>query len=95
MANCATCKANCERAGQHRVKTDCVSYVPKDYPKPRTNYDSIVSKSPEELADYLAERSVAPNCIGKCHNDYEVYGELRTFCHNCWLDWLEQEVEDD
>lgn len=95
MGNCVTCAANCERARQHHVKTDCVSYVPKDYPKPRTNYDCIVSKRREELADYLAERSVAPNCTCKCHKDYEVYGELRTFCHDCWLDWLREEVDDD
>ena len=94
MVNCVTCDAICERAGQHRVNTDCVSYVPKVYTKSRTNYDNIISKSPEELADYLAERSAAPNCTGKCHKDYEVYGELRTFCHNCWLEWLKQEAQD-
>lgn len=66
----------------------------KDCPKPCTNYDRIVSKPREELADYLAERSTAPNCTGKCHKDYEVYGELRTFCYDCWLDWLNQEVQD-
>ena len=30
MANCVTCKARCENAGQHRVKTDCISYTPTD-----------------------------------------------------------------
>jgi hypothetical protein len=58
------------------------------------NYDKIRSMSAEELAEYLAERSVAPSCTGKCHKDYEVYGEQRTFCHNCWLDWLKEEATD-
>lgn len=60
--------------------------------KKRTHYDEIHAMNAEELAEYLAERSVAPSCTGKCHKDYEVYGEQRTFCHNCWLDWLRQEV---
>ena len=47
----------------------------------------------EELAEYLAERSTAPSCTGRCHKDYDVYGELRTFCHDCWLEWLKQEAE--
>lgn len=34
MANCVTCKARCENAGQHIVNTDCVSYVSE---RARTN----------------------------------------------------------
>ena len=71
---------------------NCEQYHSKYKP---TNADRIRAMSDEELAEYLAERSVAPSCTGKCHKDYEVYGELRTFCHNCWLDWLKQEVDDD
>lgn len=59
-----------------------------------TNYDRIISKTPEELAEWVAEQSTAPNCTGKCHKDYEVYGELRTFCHDCWLDWMRKEVNE-
>lgn len=68
-----------------RVYGDPANYI---------NYDKIRSMSAEEMAEYLAERSVAPSCTGKCHKDYEVYGEQRTFCHNCWLDWLKQEVKE-
>ena len=59
-----------------------------------TNADRIISKTPEELAEWLVNRSPAPNCTGKCHKDYEIYGELRTFCYDCWLDWLKQETEE-
>lgn len=58
-----------------------------------SNADRIRAMSDEELADWVAERCTAPNCTGKCHKDYEAYGELRTFCHDCWLDWLKQEAE--
>lgn len=53
MANCVTCKADCISAGQHRVHTDCISYVPKDYPKPITNADRIRAMTDEELAEFL------------------------------------------
>lgn len=60
----------------------------------QTNADKYFRNvTDEELAEYLAERSTAPSCTGRCHKDYDVYGELRTFCHDCWLKWLKQEVE--
>ena len=59
-----------------------------------TNADRLRSMTDEELAEFLAERSVAPSCTSKCHKDYELYGELRTFCSDCWLAWLIQEVDD-
>lgn len=57
-----------------------------------SNGDKIRRMTDEELAEWVAERSTAPNCTGKCHKDYEVYGELRTFCHDCWAKWLKQEA---
>ena len=92
MANCVTCDASCERAGPHRVKTDCISYVPKVYPKPRTNYDSIVSKSPEDLAKWLS--FLAPCC--HCEAVPEERNQV-IHPHNCyekWLEWLKQEVQE-
>lgn len=49
-------------------------------PKP-TNYERIIRKTPEELAEFLAEyRCVhkAPHC-------------METNCAQCWSDWLRQE----
>ena len=94
MANCVTCKANCISAGQHRVKTDCISYVPKDYPKPITNADRIRAMTDDKLAEWLSRLIFAPDCNGKCHMDFEKYGEQRTFCSDCWLVWLKQEAND-
>lgn len=81
LVNCVTCKANCERAGQHHVRTDCISYVLKDYPKPVTNADRIRATTDEELAKHL-------NCQWKeCKN-------LNDDCDKCLLNWLKQEVDD-
>lgn len=87
MANCVTCDAICERAGQHRVKTDCISYVPKVYPKFRTNYDCIVSKSPEDLVEYIRVWFPEACPPGRCPGE--------DYCYKCWLDWLKQEAQDD
>ena len=60
----------------------------------QTNADRIRAMTDEELSEFLAEERTAPSCIGKCHNDYEIYGELRTFCSDCWLEWLKEEVKE-
>lgn len=62
-------------------------------PRPQTNADKIRAMTDEELAEFLAEERTAPSCTAKCHKDYEIYGELRTFCSDCWFDWLKQEAE--
>ena len=62
---------------------------PEDYSEPQTNYDRIISKTPEELAKELAELSErCPDGIN-C-DDVEVG---RT-CEVCWLDWLNKEVKE-
>lgn len=66
---------------------------PSTIGKPLTNADRIRAMTDKELAEFLAELRIAPSCTGKCHKDYEIYGKLRTFCHDCWLDWLKTEGE--
>lgn len=90
MANCHICDLLPICPFASPVEIVCSSFKPKR----KTKADLLRAMTDEELAEYLAERSVAPSCTGKCHKDYEVYGELRTFCHNCWLDWLKQEASD-
>ena len=53
--------------------------------KPLTNYERLVTKTPEELADFLPEIRNALTCImgtkeGCLHPDDP--------CSECWLDWL-------
>ena len=77
MANCITCKANCISAGQHRVNTHCISYVPKDYPKPITNADRIRAMTDEKLANYI----------------WQLQNTMERRSTNGWLDWLTQEIK--
>lgn len=58
-----------------------------DYPKerkPQTNYDLLISKTPEELAEFLTEY----RCVHKAPHCMEVN------CTQCWLDWLKSPVEE-
>lgn len=83
MANCVTCKAKCENAGKHRVTAYCISYVPKDYPKPQTNADRIRAMTDEELAKK----------ISKLESFVLTYGG--EWSADKWLDWLRQEADND
>lgn len=58
----------------------------KQAPKPITNYDRIISKTPEELARYMTEVQM----YAGCPNDGAM--DCRDNCALCWLDWLKQEV---
>ena len=54
---------------------------------PLTNYDRLVSKTPEELADYFSELTCFPGanrdiCKGVAN------------CMDCWLNWLRQEAKE-
>lgn len=52
--------------------------------KPITNYDRIISKSPEEMAEFMAKT----HCVHKAPHCRE------SDCTQCWLDWLQKEVSD-
>lgn len=57
-----------------------------DKPKekiPETNYDRFIRKTPEELAEFLAEY----RCVHKAQHCME------TNCAQCWLEWLKGEAE--
>lgn len=54
---------------------------------PVTNYDRIISKTPEELAAVCAD-----GCCRdiKCPDEFK--NEDGLDCRGCWLDWLKQEA---
>ena len=66
-----------------------------DYPKerkPQTNYDRLISKTPEELA-VICEDACPPHW----HECPPIKGEemeLKSACQKCWLDWLKSPVEE-
>lgn len=62
------------------------------YYKTATNYDRLVSKTPEELARRIAARTACMDCIllEECNRRT---GRRR--CVDMWLDWLKSPVEGD
>lgn len=56
--------------------------------KPQTNYDRIISKTPEELSDFLCNIASLEDCTSKCPG----WAFCRTG-HTGILGWLQQEGE--
>lgn len=52
--------------------------------KPQTNYDRLISKAPEELAEKMVDNSYCPPETA-----------CKTTCKECWLDWLRSPTEVD
>ena len=85
MSNCHKCK--------FEITADCVPRsqrmgFPNCYQSIVTNYDCIISKTPEELADFVAKALYGmldgqPCLVGYGFED----------CKNRWLNWLKQEVK--
>ena len=75
MADCRQC-ADFEWCAEHE---DCGLFKPR---KPVTNYDRIVSKSPEEMAAWIAEHPVV--------SEFDENNPK----HKAWRDWLKQEAKE-
>lgn len=59
--------------------------------KPITNYDQVISKTPEELAELFAN-----NDCGYCRiHDFCFAKGSAMNCEDVWLDWLRQEANDE
>ncbi len=85
MANCHKCK--------YEISAECVPRsqklgYPNCYQSTVTNYDRIVSKTPEELAELFSHLCCPYSVGGKVDCNAENKG-----CKECWLDWLKQEEE--
>lgn len=59
--------------------------------KPQTNYDRLVSKTPEELAEIMVSDCPPNYPHGECREYEKNDGNLD--CSKCWLDWLKSPVE--
>lgn len=85
---CNNCKRKdyCEA---HSIENDsCVASGYSDY-VPQTNYDRIISKSPEELAELFSHMCCPYSLGGEIECNIENKG-----CKVCWLDWLKQEAKE-
>lgn len=68
-----------------------------DKPKektPETNYQRLVRKTPEELAEWLTQ-----GCCPSDHGGSDI-GDKKGYCSDysckdCWLDWMMQEAKED
>lgn len=66
-----------------------------DKPKekiPETNYQRVMRKTPEELAEWFSNRVVADGVECPPQHGYKHCLE-QDGCRACWLDWLRQEAE--
>ena len=60
-----------------------------------TNYDRVISKTPEQLAEFIEHEPDRPWCTGlnnpcKYSHDNELYGK----CWICATEWLNQEANE-
>lgn len=91
MRFCPKCGGIAEYDSYHHAyvcnRSDCDYWEPK---KP-TNYKRLISKSPEELAEFLGEITNDGE-YGLCPTTYCKCTERG--CAGCWLDWLIEETEE-
>lgn len=87
MSVCERCTENHNCAWQNHEETIC-----KEKPAfPQTNYDRLISKTPEELAKWLAR---VAGCRDGLTRENAIKLCTKTIhCNDCWLEWLRQEVQ--
>ena len=78
----------CNLSGQECK--DYSMFEPKVKPKPITNYDLLIRKTPEELAEFIAN---AVDCCN-CKHPRNGCSENDETCAACWLDWLKEEASE-
>ncbi len=82
-----------EEACWHCSGPECAREPSNFEPNPRTNYDSIISKTPEELAKFMGELPCCPPGADVKELCYPMDScEGTDLQVQCWLDWLKQEA---
>lgn len=85
---CDSCEKYPCSADETKLMLSCPAYSPK--PKPVTNYDRIISKSPEELAAYIDEHTSEAMWCNSPPEECPPEGD----CVKCILNWLMEEITD-
>lgn len=85
-------RGDCHKC-KYETSAECVPRsqkmgFPKCYQSIVTNYDCIISKTPEELADFVAKA-----LYGMLGGQPRLVGEGFEDCKNRWFNWLRQEVK--
>ena len=96
MARCDKCqnKAWCYDGNHELTRHGCAENNWCCF-SPVTNYDLLISKSPEELAEWIETIANCDSCqhfwsLGKCRGGD---GTTHAACRLKWLDYLKQEAE--
>lgn len=83
--------AKCTNCNHYFRREDFPMYVLDEAPKPITNYDRIISKTPEELAEWIFDRVKCQNCpMLPCVKHGE---DGKGNCKELWLAWLREDGE--
>lgn len=85
--DCEQCGHNNKSAMAEPCRTCGIAMLNFEPRKPITNYDRIISKSPEELAKWLGDKDTCPpECWKYLYDDVD--------CAECWLAWMKQEASE-
>lgn len=89
MKECNNCKY--KDCWEHAEPCDsCTNLMGKPtHCEPQTNYDRLISKTPEELAAYMGDVQTWGGCPNHGARN------CKENCADCWLDWLKSPVEVD
>ena len=78
--------AKCTNCNHYFRKDDFPMCVLDGAPKPVTNYDLLIRKTPEELAEFIGGDPMHDICPNDCFEDPD------RPCKVCALKWLKEEV---
>lgn len=95
MLSCGECPAS-KPSYAEKEKQGMTVYPSRSDHKNRhdSNYDRIISKSPEELAEWIETIADCALCQLKGKSCKGGRFESRASCKQCWLKWLREEATD-
>ena len=77
---------------EYKLMFRCPEYSPK--PKPMTHYDLLISKTLEEMAEWLDLNSFVMLKGPRCKGCFSGECDLKE-CRQCYLDWLKEPVDEE
>lgn len=89
-------KGNCQKC-KYFTSAECVPRSqeigwPKCWKSTVTNFDRLISKSPEDLADWL-DLLMPDKCPPTFKHVFTPECTFENGCRDCWLDWLKSEAD--
>lgn len=72
---------------------DALAIIVKMLEPPMTNYDLLISKTPEELAEWTCQTQFREGDFCPPEHGWQ-YCQTADGCRECWLGWLKAPVEE-